>query len=623
MCRKIICFVLAAGFGDRLRPITNHMPKPLLPVLGKPVIQYVLEKVSLLSPEKIGINLHYMGDAVKRWIGGSEYNGRVIFFPEDPALGTGGALKNAESLLSRGTFLAHNSDILSDMELSRLLEFHCSSGNLATLAVHDYPEFNKVAVDESGFIVGVGDKYASRPEPARKAAFTGIAAYEPEFLRFLPDGKSGVVDAWLKAVHAGYRIGTLDMSGCLWSDLGAPSSYFSALRDALAKEGETIYIHPSVRGCAGAGLDGYLAIEKDCVIDEGVSLKNCIALPGSRIESGGYENCIIGSGFKIELSGAGIGPPADGDAVLIGAGGSDRKYFRIKRGGSTAVLMQCLPSDADYVRHIEYTEFFRKYNVPVPDLLETAPDEKTAMFEDLGGMSLYNWLKCLRNKESVEGVYKKALDMLALLHSTVTGHVSECPLLEQKVFDYGYLRWETEYFTERFVKGVRGIEIKNRQGLNDEFRRLALRVDSFPKTVIHRDFQSQNIMITGSGIPRVIDYQGARMGPPAYDVASILWDPYHRLETGTRDMLLQHYAARMSAASSGNFDARHFMDTLLHCRLQRHMQALGAYGFLSMAKGKKYFLKYVREALDLLKEETTLAKDEYPALHELVTVLHD
>jgi hypothetical protein len=347
------------------------------------------------------------------------------------------------------------------------------------------------------------------------------------------------------------------------------------------------------------------------------------------------------------------------DAILIGTGGSDRKYFRVKRDTQSAVLMQCPDSDPDFQRHIEHTRFFKKYSVPVPEMLDVNPDKKSASFEDLGDLSLYGWLKCPRDEGQIEEMYKKVIDILVTIHTVATEHVSECVCLKDRVFDYEYLRWETGYFIERFVEGVRNIRVRDLSALNNEFHRLAVKVDSFSRTVIHRDFQSQNIMIT-KGSPRLVDYQGARIGPPAYDVASILWDPYHLLQDALRDRLLDYYIAQMNrftipAPLSGmetpppipplprggwegvsepekmpnlkpGRDFRlvesEFRETILPCRLQRHMQALGAYGFLSSVKGKKYFLKYVPEGLRLLREDVLLSKDEYPGLYELVISIH-
>ena len=119
----------------------------------------------------------------------------------------------------------------------------------------------------------------------------------------------------------------------------------------------------------------------------------------------------------------------------------------------------------------------------------------SASFKDLGDLSLYSWLKCPRMPDEIEGIYRKVLDSLVLFHTNVTRHVSECPLLQQRVFDYDHLRWETRYFLERFVGGVKNIRVKESCGDGREFHKLAVTVDSFTKTIVHRDFQSQNIMI--------------------------------------------------------------------------------------------------------------------------------
>jgi len=701
-------FILAAGLGERLRPITDHIPKPLLPILGKPILQSVLEKVSTLLAYKIGINLHHKKDTIGNWISQSAFNEKVELFPEDPVMGTGGALKNAETFLNTGTFLVHNSDIVSDIDLGKLLEFHFSSDNLVTLAVHNYPQFNNLISDKEGFLIDIGKTHPHpTPPPSRERdllgtslsteikteedpfsnirriaketppypgslwlgandskrtgqgrgetatfrylAFTGIAVYSPDFLRFLPSGFSSVVDAWLKAIESGYKVGTFDVSGCYWSDIGTPASYASTVINELRKNGEYIYVHPSIKTCKQVDMDGYVIVEEGCKLDKGTFLRNCILLncPSPPFGKGGMgrfliENCILGSGFKIDLTESEMfGSYDETDALLIGTGGSDRKYYRVKKNSNTDVLMQCSTSDPDFQRHVEYTRFFQRYSIPVPKLIHVETEKMSATFEDLGDLSLYSYLKCPREKEEIEAVYKRIIDILILMHTVVTEHITECPLLQNRIFDYEHLRWETSYFIERFVEGIMDIRVKNPSVLHDEFHRLASKVDSFPKAVVHRDFQSQNIMITKGGIPRVVDYQGARIGPPAYDVVSLLWDPYYRLKDDLRDRLLEYYIGKMiefyknnkddernpsnpplaKGRKGGFFNKRDFKKTLLPCRLQRHMQALGAYGFLSKIKGKKYFLKYVPEGLRLLKENASFSRDNYPELHNLVMSL--
>jgi NDP-sugar pyrophosphorylase family protein/aminoglycoside/choline kinase family phosphotransferase len=617
-------FILAAGHGERLRPITDYIPKPLLPILGKPVLESVLERVSALGVNKIGINLHHKKGDIEKWVRQSAFSDRIELFPEDPVLGTGGALKNAEGLLKKSTFLVHNSDILSDIDLAGLVAYHLSSENLATLAVHDCPEFNKLEVNRKGFLKGIGTSQESK-----KLAFTGIAVYQPDFLKILPPGVSSVVDAWRKAIYEGCRIGTFDVTGCRWTDIGTPVSYAKAVIAELRENGETVYIHPSVKGCKHIGIDGYVVVENNSILSKGASLRNCIVLQKSHVSEGTcHENCILGPGFKIDLRESDLFDTANPGTFLIGTGGSDRKYYRVRKGRRSTVLMQSHKDDPDFERQIEYTHFFRKYSVPVPELLRATTQKESASFEDLGDLSLYGWLKCPREKRQKEKVYRQLIDILVLIHTVATEHVSECPLLQNRIFDYEYLRWETDYFIERFVCGIRNIRIRNLSALKDEFHRLAARVDSFRKTIIHRDFQSQNIMMTKEKNPKILDYQGARIGPPAYDIASILWDPYYRLDDDLRERLVDYYLKHVptpyppfSKGGQGGIFEKEFRDTVLPCRLQRHMQALGAYGFLSSVKGKKYFLKYVPEALRLLREDLANAKKEFPLLDVLVRKL--
>ena len=136
-------------------------------------------------------------------------------------------------------------------------------------------------------------------------------------------------------------------------------------------------------------MDGYIAIEREAILTKGSSLRNCIMLPGSTThpsvspitkegikggsvgEGGVFENCILGADFRIDLKESEvISASTDESKILIGTGGSDRKYYRIEKNGKTAVLMECGKDDPDFERHIEYTKFLSRYSIPAPDLLE-------------------------------------------------------------------------------------------------------------------------------------------------------------------------------------------------------------------------------------------------------------
>src|SRR5574341_3384 len=642
-------FLPAAGLGERLRPVTSHIPKPLLPILGKPIIEGILEKLTAVCNGEIGINLHWKPDMIRAWAKASPWSRRITFFPEDPILGTGGALKNAEQFLTDSHFVVHNSDILLDIDFSRLIGEHLSSGNLATLACHRLPHLSNVVIDKHGQVLDVENPGESKPDPsnaADKVAYTGVAVYSPEILKFLPPGVSHATVAWIAASKAGHKVRAMDFSGSYWNDVGNPATYARGVLDALRENGETVYRSTSAK-CGKNESDGYVVLEAGSALHDGAQIRNCIVMPGARV-SGSHENQIIGPDYAVSLSesdmqpslhaaekkrvalteplfsryfGAGSKPgpteqPVWSEAILIGLGGSDRRYFRVRNDGRTAVLMECRPDDPDYERHLVYTGFFGSHTVPVPTLLSSDEATKRALFEDLGDTSLYSYMKLPHKNGHIEDVYRRVLDIAIKLHASATENISECPLLQARIFDYDHLRWETNYFLDRFVVGLKMIEVVNRHALEDELHRLAQKVDACPKNVIHRDFQCQNIMMA-KGLPRVSDFQGARMAPPAYDIASMLWDPYHRLDDGVREKLMGYYLGEMKKHAK-EFDERTFLDSLIPCRLQRHMQALGAYGFLSVVKGKKYFLKHVPEAMRLLKEESEAMRRVYPHLFTLV-----
>jgi aminoglycoside/choline kinase family phosphotransferase len=318
--------------------------------------------------------------------------------------------------------------------------------------------------------------------------------------------------------------------------------------------------------------------------------------------------------------GVGRGPApaasAWSDAILVGLGGSDRRYYRVRHDHWTAILMECRPEDPDFERHLAYTRFFARHTVPVPALLTEDGENKRALFEDLGDTSLYAYLKLPRDHESVESIYRDVLRSLVTLHTTATAHVSECPLLEARIFDYDYLRWETTYFLDRFVTG-RNARSRVPGGRHRET--FHVRPPRAPK-VVATVISVSNIMVHAGG-PRIIDYQGARLAPPAYDIASVLWDPYYRLDDAMRERLLAYYLDEMKADRARTFDEKAFHDSLVACRLQRHMQALGAYGFLAAVKGKTYFLKHVPEALRLLKADAAEVRQAYPELARLIAAL--
>ncbi len=609
-------FIPAAGYGKRLRPITSSLPKPLLPLLGKPVIQTIVDRLHELPLQGIAVNTHYMSDKIEKWVKNSDYKNDIFLFHEKNILGTGGALKNAEAFLKGGTFLVHNSDIVSDIDMKELLKYHLSSDNLVTLATHDCEPFNNVILNKKGCFVGIG---TGKSDNFHNMAFTGVAVYNDKFLDLLPKGISSVVNIWERAVKEGYKIGTFDVSGCFWSDTGTPSSFARTVFELLRREGEMVYAARDICDGKDVHANGYVVIEEGAKVRKDIYLRDCILLPRCLTESGHkYENAIIGPDYLIHLKESDIREYSEENrGFLVGAGGSDRRYYRRNEQQKSVILMTSGDKDPDFERHIEFTKFFRTCSIPVPELYSHDNSTKTAIFEDLGDLSIYNFFKIPRSIAETRGICKRVLDVTVMLHSIPLSDIDDCPALKERVFDYDHLRWETEYFFEKFVKSLKSVEF-TKEKLERDFHNLAVKADNFTKTIIHRDFQSQNIMIPSPDSIKIIDYQGARAGPPAYDIASFLWDPYIYIDNRQRDFLLNYYIKAMREKNGSRFDDKEFLNTLIPCRLQRHMQALGAYAFLSLEKGKRYFLKHVPSALNMLTQEINEVKSDYPELYKLV-----
>ncbi|MEZ0343329.1 MAG: sugar phosphate nucleotidyltransferase [Caldimicrobium sp.] len=589
-------FILSAGFGTRLKPITEKIPKPLIPILGKPLLERIIKNLNKAEIFEIALNVHHLSEKIINFLEEASFKGKIQIFYEKEILGTGGGLKNAEAFLKEAPFLVHNGDIFTDFDLKILIKTHLEKRPLATLIVLDNPEENKLFLDEEGNLIGV-EGYFEPKSYFKKAGFAGIALYEPEFLNFLDKGFSSVVSSWIKAIKAGYLIKTLPLSG-FWFDCGNPEGYFKAIKTFLKKLGETAYFHPEAK-TDDLDFQGFLSIETETSFERGSFLRNVVVIAEKKRIFGSYEGGILFEERFIPVKGA-----LKREKEEVGSGGSDRKFFRLFNG---LILMKDLAASDDFERTYKYGLFLKEKGLNVPEIRGADFEKKEILFEDLGDVSLYTWLKARRNPENILQMYKRVLEEMIKLHTLKVDKPESL-----RIFDFEHFRWETRYFQEKFLEFF--CEMKVKKELEAEFDELARICDSFPKNLIHRDFQSQNVMIKGER-PYLIDYQGMRIGPPGYDLSSLLWDPYYQLKKPFRENLLKFYIERRKLAEPC-FEEKSFIESLSFLRVQRHLQALAAYVNLSFFKGKRYFLKFILPCLSYLEEEVKVLG--FPYLRETV-----
>ena len=232
--------------------------------------------------------------------------------------------------------------------------------------------------------------------------------------------------------------------------------------------------------------------------------------------------------------------------------------------------------------------------VPVPELF--GYDEKSGIIiaEDLGDLLLHGLIKqqtvsspivWQRSRQALEGLVRL---QLAGSDGFTEDYCWDTPRYDKQVM----VERESNYFLSAFCKGYLGLDVES--GLKEEFQRLAERASREPADfILHRDFQSRNLMIDGDSI-RIIDFQGARFGPLGYDLASLLMDPYAGLSADQQQELLDHYCALM--AQHMPFDHQRFLEGYYYLFLQRNLQILGAFAFLSKQKGKVFFKEFIKPA---------------------------
>jgi NDP-sugar pyrophosphorylase family protein len=201
--------ILAAGFGTRLRPLTNTVPKALVPVAGRPLIEYGLLLLKAYGITEVIINLHHLGDKIRAALGdGGVYGLHITYSPEDPILETGGGIKNAQPLLDGETFVVLNSDTIIDLDLSALQAFHLQNRATATLVLRPDPEAARYGIletDTSGRIRRFLGQPAAVSDPLSPYMFTGLQMLEPRVFDFMTEVKpfSTTRETYPRMLHAG------------------------------------------------------------------------------------------------------------------------------------------------------------------------------------------------------------------------------------------------------------------------------------------------------------------------------------------------------------------------------------------------------------------------------------
>lgn len=308
--------MLGAGLGERLRPLTDQLPKPLIPVFHKPLITYAFDHLLAAGVREFVINTHHLPEAYARTFPTGSYRGAPLHFRhESPVrLETAGGIANVRDLIGDEPFLVYNGDILTDLPLEPLLREHRERKNLVTLALRSTGPALHIALDQSsGRVTDIRNMLGTGQQGG--LLFTGVYVVEPAFFDWLTPGKvESVIPIFLKMIQHGAGLGGVIIDDGHWWDLGSRSAYLEAHK-ALQELNSHFPLYASLED-RRAGRQG--AIDDDARIDpasqlaglnvvgagarigSGAALENCIIWPDAVIGSGTrLTNCIVRSGVTV------------------------------------------------------------------------------------------------------------------------------------------------------------------------------------------------------------------------------------------------------------------------------------------------------------------------------------
>ncbi len=624
-----------------MRPLSGVLPKPLLPLWGRPALFRALDLLRAWGVREALINLHHgadrIFDAAPRYAAAGL---RLAFSFEPEILGTGGALVRARWFIENGgPFWLFNADVAAALDPTPLLRAISPPDTLAALWVH--PDLGPRTVEvREGRVVSFR---SPRPGAPGTRTFCGLHLLRPEILRYLPREESffSIIEAYEAALSDGRKIAAIALENAGWADIGTPENYleahgairvaaregapFGRLYDAAAE----FRARRAARG-AGAQTRGFVAAGAGvrwgarAVIEDSVLLDGARVAAGARIRSAivgpgatafdGMERLIVRATDALtaaeQTALRRLGWPLErASAEAPAPRGSDRSFLRLAAPRRRAMLIRYGAGRPENARYAGHARFLRALGLPVPAVLAEDSEARFAVFEDLGRHTLEDDLRGAMPAR-FRRLYTAVVEAVADWHERAGPAARAAGLAMEPAFGPEVYGYERRLFLERFLAEFLGCDRLLIARVERELRGIAQKLEAAAPTLLHRDLQSSNILLL-RGRPHFIDFQGMRFGPAAYDLASLLCDPYVAMPDGARDEMLRLYAARRPAAADA-------IALFWPAAAQRLSQALGAYARLASTPAGRRFLKHVPVALARLREAIERSGLSLPALRSAV-----
>ncbi len=307
--------ILAAGLGTRLRPLTYQVPKPLFPLLNRPLLGLLLAQLAAAGFRRVAVNTHHLGEAIRECVASQAPPDLEVLVRHEPEiLGTAGGLRHLADFLGGEPFLVINGDIVTDIDLGSLVRAHDPEA-LATLLLHDCPRFNTVWLTAAHRIQGFGP-----PPPGvlpGPLAFTGLQVVSPRLLELIPPGRFvHIIDTYRQAIAAGDHVAACVRQGFFWQDIGTIQDYLEInlrfLREA--PPGLRGFFPPIGDPLLGQGVNlgrnvtfaGGVCLGEGVRLGDHVRLKNTVVWNRAQIAAGvSLEDCVVGQAAQVAASAQG------------------------------------------------------------------------------------------------------------------------------------------------------------------------------------------------------------------------------------------------------------------------------------------------------------------------------
>lgn len=289
--------ILAAGLGTRLRPYSAFRPKPLFPLLGRPILLHILDQLRGHGFGPIIVNAHYLREQFAPLLRDEQ---ELHLQLEEDSIGTGGGLRLALPHLGAEPLLVMNGDTLFSADLAALRERHLVSGARISLVVHDRARFNNLRVLKGNSIKAfrVGPEAVDVAGGERLLAFTGVHFLDPALLREIPTGRfCDIVAHYITLLEQGERINALEVRDHFWADMGTPADYLNLHGDLLQarlvpwpdflpRPAAPVLVGPGAQVAKDARLEEWAMVGAGARIGAGARLRRSVVWDGARVAPG-------------------------------------------------------------------------------------------------------------------------------------------------------------------------------------------------------------------------------------------------------------------------------------------------------------------------------------------------